>query len=77
MKIVFKTKNLNKLAEIKDVIDEILNINFEELELTEENIKKAISIQEKIKDIKKLYWDFEGVDIKIISSEGTELTKIN
>lgn len=77
MKIAFELKNLNKLSKMKEAIDEILNINFEELELTEENIKKAISIKEKIKGIKKLYWDFEGIDVKIISSEGTELTKIN
>lgn len=77
MKIIFENENLKELEKLKEAINEILEINLKELELTEENIKKAKAIKEKSKNITKLYWDFKGINAKIISSEGTELTKIN
>ena len=76
MKIKFDTDNLKKLQKIKNVIEEILESDFSELELTEENIKKAREMKSKFIELKKLYWDFTGLDIKIISSAGTELIKM-
>lgn len=76
MKIIFENKNLNELKNIKETIDEVLKIDFKELEVTEENIKKAKEIERKVKSISKLYWNFKSVEAKIISSDGTELTKI-
>ena len=72
MKIKIKIFDEEKLKETREAIKKLDNMNLQdtELELTEENLKKA----KEIKDLCSKGWF--RTEIKIVSSDGTELTKL-
>lgn len=71
MKIKIEVSDKDTLKKIRDSINEILNFSDEELDTSEENIKFVKELKDKI-----YYINFKRarVDIKIVSSAGTELT---
>lgn len=72
MKIKIEIENTERIKEAKNALDEIISMNLEnkEMELTEENLKRA----KEIKDICSKGW--VRAEIKIVSTAGTELTKL-
>lgn len=72
MKIKVEIENIKKLEEAREALDKIISMNLtnKEIELTEENLKKA----KEIKDVCSKGW--VRAEIKIVSTAGTELTKI-
>lgn len=76
MKIKFDTSNIKELQELKILVDELLDTDLKDMEFSEENMKKAKNICEKSKFINQLQYRFRGIDAKLVSPDGTELTKI-
>ena len=76
MKIKIESNDKTTLNDLKQLIDEALKINSEEWELSEENLQKAKRIKDKINQIIMLQFRYKGIDIKIVNSDGAELTKI-
>ena len=66
-----------ELKEIKKAIDSLIKIELNEMDLTEENLKKAKEIQQRSRDIVSKCWKYKDIEIKIVSSKGKELTRIN
>lgn len=73
MKIGIDNRNLETLEEMKKIIDEILDANFKDMDCTEENLKKAKEIIKKSTELNLVQAHFR-VNIKIVDSDGTELT---
>ena len=48
MKIKFKDINREELETLKNNLEEIMSMDFNEMELTEENLKKAKCIKDKV-----------------------------
>ena len=71
MKIILDKRSINELNILKKEIEDILSINDKELELTDENLKTIKDIKHKIFELRV---HRPSVDIKIVSSDGTELT---
>lgn len=76
MKIKIESNDKTTLNDLKQLIDEALKIDSEEWELSEENLQKAKRIKDKINQIIMLQFRYKGIDIKIVNSDGAELTKI-
>lgn len=76
MKIKFDTSNIKELQKLKILIDELLDTDLKDMEFSKENMKKAKNISEKSKLINQLQYRFRGIDAKLVSPDGTELTKI-
>lgn len=76
MKIKFENINKEQLEEVRKLIDEILSIDFKEMELTEGNLQKAKQIKDKSNKIFLLQYSIRPINIKIVSSSDVELTEI-
>lgn len=76
MKIKISNHHISNLKDLKEDIEELLSMNFENMEVTEDNIKKVKEISRKINSIGKSEFHFGSLYIKIVSSDGTELTTI-
>lgn len=74
MKIKFKDFDKEELIKFKELIDKILNEDLEDMELTEENLIKAEKIVNLINSIRSKQVFSSSAHIKIVSSDGTELT---
>lgn len=74
MKIKFKDFDKEELIKFKELIDKILNEDLEDMELTEENLIKAEKIVNLINSIRSKQMFSSSAHIKIVSSDGTELT---
>lgn len=74
MKIKFKDFDKEELIKFKELIDKILNEDLEDMELTEENLIKAEKIVKLINSIRSKQVFSSSAHIKIVSSDGTELT---
>lgn len=76
MKIKISNMNKKQLEDLKVLIDEILNTNFEDMDLNEANLKKIKNLKQKADMIANIQYRYRGLDIKIVNSDGTELTTI-
>lgn len=76
MKIEVDNIHIKKLKELKENIEKLLSIDFEEMEVTEDNIKKVKEILSEINATGKSEFYYGRLYIKIVSSDGTELTSI-
>lgn len=74
MKIKFADFDKEELIKFKELIDKILNEDLEDMELTEENLIKAERIVNLINSIRSKQVFSSSAHIKIVSSDGTELT---
>ena len=74
MEIKFKDFDKEELIKFKELIDKILNEDLEDMELTEENLIKAEKIVNLINSIRSKQVLSSSAHIKIVSSDGTELT---
>ena len=77
MKIKIENNDKEILKNLKQLINEALNLDSEELELTEENLQNAKRIKDKLNEIITLQFRYRGINIKIVNSDGTELTTIS
>lgn len=76
MKIKFKDINREELETLKNNLEEIMSMDFNEMELTEENLKKAKCIKDKVNSLRRFQYNFSGTEIIIVSTDGTELTRM-
>lgn len=76
MKIKYVNFNKKKLKNLKKVIDILLDLSESEVDFTEDNIKRAIEIKTLVNNIKQEARFDSDTYIKIVSSDGTELTVI-
>ena len=76
MKIVFENFDKGNLIKCKKIIENILNSDTEEMEFTEENLKKAKGIIDDYYDLKTQLLIWTSAQIKVVSSDGTELTRM-
>ena len=77
MKIKFKDINREELETLKNNLEEIMSMDFNEMELTEENLKKAKCIKDKVNSLHRFQYNFSGTEIIIVSPDGTELTRMS
>lgn len=77
MKIKFKNINRKELEALKNNLEEVMRIDFNEMDFTEENLKKAESIKNKVNSLHTFQYNFRGTEIIIVSPDGTELTRIS
>lgn len=74
MKIKIDDKSIVVLKELKKNIEKLLEIETNDMEVNEENLKKAKEISDTIYNIGSSTFRVGGVKIKIETSDGTELT---
>lgn len=74
MKIKINDKSIANLKELKQNIEKILEIETNNMEINEQNLKKAKEISDTIYKIESLIFGIGGLKIKIETSDGTELT---
>lgn len=77
MKIKFENIDVENLKKIRELINDIIETDKNEMELTEENLKKAHDIVDKMITLRNiLLMRLKSGTIKIVSSDGTELTRM-
>lgn len=76
MKIVFQNINKENLEKRKKMIEELLQEDFSNMELNQENLLKAKELAEKYKEAVSDDWSNRPVQIVIANSDGTELAMI-
>lgn len=76
MKIVFQNINKENLEKRKKMIKELLQEDFSNMELNQENLLKAKELAEKYKEAVSDDWSNRPVQIVIANSDGTELAMI-
>lgn len=76
MLIEFKNINKDKLKERKELIEKLLQEDFSNMELNQENLLKAKELAEKYKEAVSDDWSNRPVQIVIANSDGTELAMI-
>ena len=74
--IEFKNINKDKLKERKELIEKLLQEDFSNMELNQENLLKAKELAEKYKEAVSDDWSNRPVQIVIANSDGTELAMI-
>lgn len=74
IKLENEQETIQALNKIKSNVDFILKQNLCEQDATEENIRKAKEISQKILEIK--YLNLNCVKLKLVSSDGEELTRL-
>lgn len=76
MEIKFQNINKEHLKNRKKMIEELLEEDFSNMELNQENLEKAKELAKKYKDAVSDDWSTRPVEIIIANSEGTELATI-
>lgn len=76
MLIKFENTNKDKLKERKELIEKLLQEDFSNMELNQENLLKAKELAEKYKEAVSDDWSNRPVQIVIANSDGTELAMI-
>lgn len=76
MLIEFKNINKDKLKERKELIEKLLQEDFSNMELNQENLLKAKELAEKYKEAVSDDWSNRPIQIVIANSDGTELAMI-
>lgn len=76
MLIKFENINKDKLKERKELIEKLLQEDFSNMELNQENLLKAKELAEKYKEAVSDDWSNRPVQIVIANSDGTELAMI-
>lgn len=74
--IKFENTNKDKLKERKELIEKLLQEDFSNMELNQENLLKAKELAEKYKEAVSDDWSNRPVQIVIANSDGTELAMI-
>lgn len=73
MKIKIDERSLLALEEIKKNTDELLQMNLNEMEVTDENIKKAREISNKLYKLTNSVFRVGGFNIFLETKDGTRL----
>ena len=76
MLIKFENINKDKLKERKELIEKLLQEDFSNMELNQENLLKAKALTKKYKEAVSDDWSNRPVQIVIANSDGTELAMI-
>lgn len=76
MKIQISNRQKEQLKELESEIRELLNVFEEDVDFTEENAKKIKQILRKIDVTGSYLFKVGRIYIKIVSSDGTELTNL-
>ena len=76
MLIKFENINKDKLKERKELIEKLLQEDFSNMELNQENLLKAKELAEKYKEAVSDDWSNRPVQKVIANSDGTELAMI-
>lgn len=76
MEIKIDNKNMIALKELKENIEKLLEIEMDDMEVNEQNLKKAKEIADTIYKIGSSTFRVGGLKLKIEISDGTELTII-
>lgn len=76
MKIKIDNRNMIALKELKENIEKLLEIEMDDMEVNEQNLKKAKEISDTIYKIGSSTFRVGGLKLKIETSDGTELTII-
>jgi len=74
MKIKIDKRNIDNLKEIKSNIEELLDVYSDDMEFTEENVTKVNNAINKLNESGKYQFQNGYTKMKIVNSDGTELT---
>ena len=74
MKIKINDRSLVALQEIKKNVDELLDMNLNEMDFTEENLKRAKEISERLYNLGRSTFMVGGLSLILETSDGTKLT---
>lgn len=76
MKIKIDNRDMIVLKELKENIEKLLEIEMDDMEVNEQNLKKAKEIADTIYKIGSSTFRVGGLKLRIETSDGTELTII-
>lgn len=74
MKIVINETKINGLKELKENIEELFESYVDNMEFTEENLKKISELVDKVNSSGLKQFNYGLMKVEIVSSDGTKLT---